>query len=66
VNFIFEVCENSLWWKIKVIKIGMIYKIMPIVTPVLAGNEFVFFGLSLIMMLWHLSFLLSLGGLLQN
>jgi hypothetical protein len=31
---------------------------MPIVTPMLAGDEFVFFGLSLIIILRHLRFLL--------
>jgi hypothetical protein len=37
--------------EIKIIKIGMIYKIMSVVPTVLTRDEFVFFGLSFIIVL---------------
>jgi hypothetical protein len=38
VNSILELREDRLWWKIEIVEIGMIDKIMAMVTAVLGGE----------------------------
>jgi hypothetical protein len=51
VNLAPENIKNRFWWKIKIIKICMVYKVVPIVTTMLPGDEFELFGLTLVIML---------------
>ena len=48
MNSIFEIREEDLWGEIKIIKISVIYEIVPMVAAVLAADEFIFFRLCLV------------------